>query len=40
MARPSLDEVLAGDDEFGLLDVDVRPAATAGGEAAQVLGDL
>ncbi|WP_294138251.1 GIY-YIG nuclease family protein [Sphingomonas sp.] len=40
MARPSLDEVLRGDDEFGLLDVDVRPATTAGGEVAQVIAEL
>ena len=40
MPRPSLDDVLGGDDEFGLLDVDVRPTATAGGETAQVLAEL
>lgn len=40
MPRPSLDEVLAGDDEFGLLQVDSRHQAVAGGEAAQVLIEL
>lgn len=40
MPRPSLDEVLGSDDEFGLLEVDVRPAAMAGGETAQVIAEL
>lgn len=40
MPRPSIDDVLASDDEFGLLDVDVRGTATAGGETAQVLSEL
>ena len=40
MPRPSLDDVLGSGDEFGLLDVDVRPVASGGGEAAQVLTEL
>lgn len=40
MPRPSLDDVLAGDDAFGLLAVDARPAAATGGEAAQVTAEL
>jgi hypothetical protein len=40
MPRPSLDDVLGSGDEFGLLDVDARPVASGGGEAAQVLTEL
>lgn len=40
MPRPSLDDVLAGDDEFGLLAVEARPATTIGGEVGQVLAEL
>jgi hypothetical protein len=40
MPRPSLEEVLRGDDEFGLLQVDSRPQATTGGEVAQTLAEL
>ena len=40
MPRPNLDDVLGGADEFGLLDVDARPASTANGETGQVLAEL
>lgn len=40
MPRPSLDDVLGSDDEFGLLAVEARPIAAVGGETGQVLGEL
>lgn len=40
MPRPTLDDVLGGDDAFGLLAVDARPVAAVGGELGQVLGEL
>jgi hypothetical protein len=38
--RPSLNDVLGGDDAFGLLEVDMRPSTSSGGETAQVLGEI
>ena len=40
MPRLSIDDVLGGDDAFGLLAVDARPSATVGGETGQVLAEL
>lgn len=40
MPRPRLDDILASEDEFGLLAVDARPNFTGGGEVAHVLAEL